>query len=48
MSEPTKKPPISTTDVRQGQSVNMGRYVLIGGLVLVIPAFLIAWYFVAY
>lgn len=43
-----KEPTITATDARQGQTVNMGRWVLIGGLALVIPAFGLAWYFLAY
>jgi hypothetical protein len=41
------KPALSATEARQGQPVNMTRWVLIGGLCLVIPAFAIAWYFLA-
>jgi hypothetical protein len=42
------KPVLTATEARQGQPVNMTRWVLIGGLCLVIPAFAIAWYFLAY
>ncbi len=38
---------MTTTEVRQGQTLNMTRWVLIGGLCLVIPAFAAAWYFLA-
>ncbi len=43
-----RKPALTATEARQGQPVNMTRWVLIGGLCLVIPAFAIAWYFLAY
>lgn len=38
---------LTATEARQGQPVNMTRWVLIGGLCLVVPAFALAWYFLA-
>jgi hypothetical protein len=43
-----RKPALTATEARQGQPVNMTRWVLIGGLCLVIPALAIAGYFLAY
>ncbi|WPB86156.1 hypothetical protein [Sediminicoccus rosea] len=44
--KPDDKPrTITTTEVRQGQTVNMTRWVLIFGLALVVPALVLAWLF---
>ena len=42
-----KPPPITTTEARGGETVGMTRWVLIFGLLLVIPAFGLVWYFIA-
>jgi hypothetical protein len=44
--DPDKKPhTITGTEARQGQTMNMTRWVLIFGMILVIIAFALAWMF---
>ncbi|WP_421992010.1 hypothetical protein [Roseococcus sp.] len=38
---------LTATEARQGTTPNIVRWVLIGGLVLVIPALGVAWYLTA-
>lgn len=47
--EPEHPPqPISATAARQGQKMNVGRWVLIFGLLLVIPGMGLIWYLTRY
>lgn len=44
-----KKPPthiMTTTEVRQGQTVGMTRWILLFSLLLVIPGLALVWFFV--
>lgn len=46
--EPEHPPPITATNARQGQKMNVGRWVLIFGLLLVIPGMALVWYLTRY